>query len=214
MTLRGLIPALVAAVVVAVVVVAGITHPVPAPLIRTDVLGPDNGEPVAAYLDRADDSLSAVDGSAWALVSFAEAKTADDVVASTADVRVSQVLYRVPMDRVLTPLASVKVSGSEVAIRRSAATAATQLATAGGADDRQVQVVQASVRALSSGCACAVAVVVRGTSAALEALAAEPGIRAVEAMAHDGVPWLAAVRPLLPEYVDVVAAGPDDGPVP
>lgn len=223
MTPRGLAPAL-AVVAVAAVVGVGFANPVPTPPIRTDTLGPDSGEAVPDYLDRARDSVASVDAPVWALVSFTKALTVDEVITTTSssqvssvrgpDVRVARVMYRVPIERVQTPLMSVPVPDNDEAVRRSPGVAATRLASLGGDTDRQQQVALASAKQLSAGCACAVGVLVRATPGGLEAIARESNVRAVEALPSDSSPWLAAVRPLLPEYVDVVAPGPDDGPVP
>ena len=223
MTPRGLAPAL-AVVAVAAVVGVGFANPVPTPPIRTDTLGPDSGEAVPDYLERARDSIAALDGPVWALVSFTKALTVDEVITTTSssqvssvrvpDVRVARVMYRVPIERVQTPLMSVPVPDNDEAVRRSPGVAATRLASLGGDTDRQQQVALASARQLSAGCACAVGVLVRATPEGLDAIARESNVRAVEALPSDASPWLAAVRPLLPEYVDVVAPGPDDGPVP
>ena len=223
MTPRGLAPAL-AVVAVAAVVGVGFANPVPTPPIRTDSLGPDSGEAVSDYLDRARDSIAALDGPVWALVSFTKALTVDEVITTTSssqvssvrvpDVRVARVMYRVPIERVQTPLMSVPVPDNDEAVRRSPGVAATRLASLGGDTDRQQQVALASAKQLSAGCACAVGVLVRATPEGLDAIARESNVRAVEALPSDASPWLAAVRPLLPEYVDVVAPGPDDGPVP
>jgi hypothetical protein len=223
MTPRGLAPAL-AVVAVAAVVGVGFANPVPTPPIRTDTLGPDSGEAVPDYLVRARDSIAALDGPVWALVSFTKALTVGEVVTTTSssqvssvrvpDVRVARVMYRVPIERVQTPLMSVPVPDNDEAVRRSPGVAATRLASLGGDTDRQQQVALASAKQLSAGCACAVGVLVRATPEGLDAIARESNVRAVEALPSDASPWLAAVRPLLPEYVDVVAPGPDDGPVP
>ncbi|QQM20400.1 hypothetical protein I7X09_20415 [Rhodococcus sp. P-2] len=223
MTPRGLAPAL-AVVAVAAVVGVGFANPVPTPPIRTDTLGPDSGEAVPDYLERARDSIAALDGPVWALVSFTKALTVDEVITTTSssqvssvrgpDVRVARVMYRVPIERVQTPLMSVPVPDNDEAVRRSPGVAATRLASLGGDTDRQQQVALASAKQLSAGCACAVGVLVRATPEGLDAIARESNVRAVEALPSDASPWLAAVRPLLPEYVDVVAPGPDDGPVP
>ncbi|MCZ4616941.1 hypothetical protein [Rhodococcus qingshengii] len=227
MTPRGLTPApAVVAVVVGVAAVVGVgfANPVPTPPIRTDTLGPDSGEAVPDYLDRARDSVASVDGPVWALVSFTKALTVDEVITSTSSVqvpgaevsgvRVSRVMFRVPIERVQTPLMSVPVPDNDEAVRRSPGVAATRLVSLGGDTDRQQQVVLASAKQLSAGCACAVGVLVRATPEGLEAIEHDSNVRAVEALPSDASPWLAAVRPLLPEYVDVVAPGPDDGPVP
>lgn len=227
MTPRGLTPApAVVAVVVGVAAVVGVgfANPVPTPPIRTDTLGPDSGEAVPDYLDRARDSVASVDGPAWALVSFTKALTVDEVITSTSSVqvpgaevsgvRVSRVMFRVPIERVQTPLMSVPVPDNDESVRRSPGVAATRLVSLGGDTDRQQQVALASAKQLSAGCACAVGVLVRATPEGLEAIEHDSNVRAVEALPSDASPWLAAVRPLLPEYVDVVAPGPDDGPVP
>ena len=226
MTPRGLTPApAVVAVVVGVAAVVGVgfANPVPTPPIRTDTLGPDSGEAVPDYLDRARDSVASVDGPVWALVSFTKALTVDDVMTTTSSVqvpgaevsgvRVSRVMFRVPIERVQTPLMSVPVPDNDESVRRSPGVAATRLVSLGGTD-RQQQVALASAKQLSAGCACAVGVLVRATPEGLEAIEHDSNVRAVEALPSDASPWLAAVRPLLPEYVDVVAPGPDDGPVP
>lgn len=227
MTPRGLTPApAVVAVVVGVAAVVGVgfANPVPTPPIRTDTLGPDSGEAVPDYLDRARDSVASVDGPVWALVSFTKALTVDEVITSTSSVqvpgaevsgvRVSRVMFRVPIERVQTPLMSVPVPDNDESVRRSPGVAATRLVSLGGDTDRQQQVALASAKRLSAGCACAVGVLVRATPEGLEAIERDSNVRAVEALPSDASPWLAAVRPLLPEYVDVVAPGPDDGPVP
>ncbi|MDV8011572.1 hypothetical protein R4P70_09695 [Rhodococcus sp. IEGM 1241] len=227
MTPRGLTPALaVVAVVVGVAAVVGVgfANPVLTPPITTDTLGPDSGEAVPDCLDRARDSVASVDGPVWALVSFTKALTVDEVITSTSSVqvpgaevsgvRVSRVMFRVPIERVQTPLMSVPVPDNDEAVRRSPGVAATRLISLGGDTDRQQQVALASAKQLSAGCACAVGVLVRATPEGLEAIEHDSNVRAVEALPSDASPWLAAVRPLLPEYVDVVAPGPDDGPVP
>ncbi|EEN88433.1 hypothetical protein [uncultured Rhodococcus sp.] len=227
MTPRGLTPApAVVAVVVGVAAVVGVgfANPVPTPPITTDTLGPDSGEAVPDYLDRARDSVASVAGPVWALVSFTKALTVDEVITSTSSVqvpgaevsgvRVSRVMFRVPIERVQTPLMSVPVPDNDESVRRSPGVAATRLVSLGGDTDRQQQVALASAKQLSAGCACAVGVLVRATPEGLEAIEHDSNVRAVEALPSDASPWLAAVRPLLPEYVDVVAPGPDDGPVP
>lgn len=214
MSARAVGSALAGIAVVALVVGAGLLNPVPTPPVGTDSLGPDSGELVSDYLDRARESLDAVEGSAWALASFAAPMTADDVIAATPGVRVSEVLFRVPLDRVQTPMVAIAVPDNNDAIRRAPGAAATRLAAMSGVDERQKRVAEVSSRLLSQGCACAIGAIVHGTAQELATLAGTPSIRALEALPEDGTPWRAAVRPLLPEYVDVVRVGPDDGPVP
>ena len=87
---------------IAVTVVLGALHPVRRAPVSTDTLGPDNGEVVADYLARADRSLDAPDARRehWALVSFARPVTTEVVRDAASGTRVSQVLFRVPLDRV------------------------------------------------------------------------------------------------------------------
>ncbi|MGG7102717.1 hypothetical protein [Rhodococcus sp. 24CO] len=214
MSARAVGSALAGIAVVALVVGAGLLNPVPTPPVGTDSLGPDSSELVSDYLDRARESLDAVEESAWALASFAAPMIADDVIAATPGVRVSEVLFRVPLDRVQTPMVVIAVPDNNDAIRRAPVAAATRLAAMSGVDERQKRVAEVSSRQLAQGCACAIGAVVHGSAQELAALAGSPSIRALEALPEDGTPWRAAVRPLLPEYVDVVRVGPDDGPVP
>ncbi len=173
---------------------------------------------------RARDSVASVDGPVWALVSFTKALTVDEVITSTSSVQVPGA----EVSGVACP-GSCSEFRSSASRRRSCrcpcptttkqyadrpGVAATRLVSLGGDTDRQQQVALASAKRLSAGCACAVGVLVRATPEGLEAIEHDSNVRAVEALPSDASPWLAAVRPLLPEYVDVVAPGPDDGPVP
>ncbi|MFE4502415.1 hypothetical protein ACFRFQ_21400 [Rhodococcus sp. NPDC056743] len=214
MSARAVGSAVAGMAIVALVVGAGLMNPVPIPPVGTDALGPDTGERVSDYLERARETLDTVEESAWALASFAAPMTADDVIAATPGVRVSEVLFRVSIDRVQTPLVVIAVPDNNEAIRRSPGAAATRLAAMSGVDERQKRVAEVSSLQLSQGCACAIGAVVHGSAQDLAALASTPPIRALEALPADGTPWRAALRPLLPEYVDVVRVGPDDGPVP
>ncbi|WP_280425509.1 hypothetical protein [Nocardia carnea] len=209
----------VAAVVgVAVVVALGIATP-PAPDgVSTDRLGPETGEPIAEYLDRARDSLTGTDdGDRWALVSFGDYGAATALPDLSGGVRVSQALYQVPLPRVATPLVAVQVPGSTAASTRSGTDAAWQLAdrrryTADGT--RGARVLDVSIARLRAGCACSPGLVVRAPLPRLRELASRPGIRAVEALPADAVAERFAVAPLLPDTADPVAPRPDDGPVP
>ncbi|SUE29753.1 Uncharacterised protein [Nocardia farcinica] len=82
------------------------------------------------------------------------------------------------------------------------------------ADERYRRVLGVAAQRLTDGCACAVGVVVRGPLDRLRTLAENPAVRAVEALPADAIAGRFGVVPLLPEHVDVVAPGPDDGPVP
>jgi hypothetical protein len=64
------------------------------------------------------------------------------------------------------------------------------------------------------GCRCVLALVVRGDRAALQALAAAAGVRAVDAAPVGVTERELALSPLLPGQVARVDPVPDDGPVP
>ncbi|MBD0323641.1 MAG: hypothetical protein ICV72_09675, partial [Aldersonia sp.] len=76
--LRGPVTALLAVILVAAVVAVGaLDSPRPTPA-RGDRLGPESGEPVAHYLDRAQRSLDEESAARYALVSLdTEVSTAD-----------------------------------------------------------------------------------------------------------------------------------------
>ncbi|KQU57348.1 hypothetical protein ASG84_17410 [Rhodococcus sp. Leaf278] len=183
--------------------------------VGTDRLGPDSGEQVTDYLARAETSLLADDAEPrWGSVSFDRELTAEQAYAAANDVRISMVLFRVPLDRVQTPILTVGVPGSERSVLNSTARAAGQIQESFGAGDRQAQIEAVSQRRLLGGCACVVTLVVRGTPAELSEVAGRDGVRAVEALPPDAVSGKFAVEPLLPEYVDTVGPLPDDGPIP
>jgi hypothetical protein len=83
-----------------------------------------------------------------------------------------------------------------------------------GETERQAQIAAVSSAVLARNCACVIGVVVRGDHEALTALRSAPDVRAVEALGADAVAGRFAVRPLLPEQVETVVPGPDDGLVP
>ncbi|OUS96582.1 hypothetical protein [Rhodococcus sp. NCIMB 12038] len=211
------VPAVLTAVVlIAVTVVLGALNPVRRAPVSTDTLGPDNGEVVADYLARADRSLDEADGrqERWALVSFTRPVTTETVRDAASGTRVSQVLFRVPLDRVQTPLVPVSVAAGDAALARASDLAAGRAQAMTGETARQAQIAAVSSAELARNCACVIGVVVRGDHDALAALRSEPDVRAVEALGADAVAGRFAVRPLLPEQVETVAPGPDDGVVP
>ncbi|QCQ91480.1 hypothetical protein [Rhodococcus sp. SGAir0479] len=208
-----------AAVLVGAVVGLGIANPVPDARISTDRLGPDAGEQVTEYLDRArgtlaDDPAAGADTRHWALVSLAAPAAPQHLLDVTADLRVAQVLLRVPLDRVQTPMVAIPVAANPTAVLRASGVAAARLHTSIVGHDRQSLVAAYSAAQLSDGCACVVGATVRGTLDQLRLLADTPGVRVVEALPPDAVAGSFAVSPLLPEQVGTVAPGPDDGPVP
>ncbi|MGW5383707.1 hypothetical protein [Nocardia sp. NPDC003963] len=186
-------------------------------VVTTDRLGPDQGESVREYLDRAGGTLAGSgDGARWALVSFSEYRAAAELRDQVGDIRIGQVLYQVPLPRVATPLVAVPTPDTDTALRRSGADAAWQLAdrrrymTA----DRTARILDITVARLREGCACSPGIVVHASLPRLRALGEHPGIRAVEALPADAVAGRFAVGPLLPDSPDPVGPPPDDGPVP
>ncbi|MCK0092882.1 hypothetical protein HCA61_02920 [Rhodococcus sp. HNM0563] len=200
------------AALVLAVLLAGVLNPVRPASVRTDALGPDSGEPVADYLRRAESTLAELgQDPSWALVSFVEPLDVAAVAELPGNVRVGQVLFRVPIDRVQTPLVTVAVSAHPEALRRAPGVAAGRLRGPAEGTGRAARVAEVSAERLASGCACVVGLVVRGTGEQLREVADDPAVRAVDALPSDAVAGRFSVRPLLPEHVEVVAPGPDDG---
>ncbi|MGA6207706.1 hypothetical protein ACPESR_23435 [Nocardia testacea] len=186
-------------------------------IVSTDRLGPDQGESIGDYLDRARESLTGSDAAdRWALVSFTEYRSATELRDRVGELRIGQALYRVPLPRVATPLVAVQTPADDVALRRSGTDAAWQLADQRryAGDDRTARILDVAVARLRADCACAPGVVVRAPLPRLRDLTERPGIRAVEALPGDAVAGRFAVAPLLPDSTDPVGPPPDDGPVP
>lgn len=205
-----------AAVLLAVLIVTlGWAIPPRAGIIATDRLGPDSGEPVAAYLDRARKSLEGNDSADhWALLSFAEGVTADRIPEFSGGLRISEIDYHVPVDRVATPIIAIGVpAGPDVAVS-SVKSAAAQVESTPAFDDRSTRVNHLVATRLRANCPCVVGLVLHGPLDQLRTLAAHPGIRAVEALPADASAAVFAVSPLLPEQRESAGPGPDDGPVP
>ncbi|MBF6293805.1 hypothetical protein [Nocardia farcinica] len=241
--LRGVGVVVSAALLVGFFAVLGVLVPPRESGVGTDRLGPEHGEAVADYRARARQSLDGADtAERWALVSFTAPLPPGQLTGLGADLRIAQVLYQVPMPRVRTPLTVVPVPAGAAAVLASAEAAASQLRDAldpdaldpdtidpkaldpdaldpdtidrNTADERYRRVLGVTAQRLTDGCACAVGVVVRGPLDRLRTLAENPAVRAVEALPADAIAGRFGVVPLLPEHVDVVAPGPDDGPVP
>ncbi|WP_216899168.1 hypothetical protein [Nocardia alni] len=204
-----------AVVFVVFIVVLGWAEPPRASVVATDRLGPDSGERVADYLARARVSLQGGDADEhWALVTFTTGVAPDDLPKSVAGLRISNVVYHVPIDRVYTPPITVPVPAGDAAAIGSARAAAGALNTSQTTDDRTRRIAAVMAARLQAGCPCAVDLVVRGRLDQLRALSTRPGIRSVEALPPDAAADAFALLPLLPEQTDAVVPGPDDGPVP
>jgi len=197
------------------IVVLGVLNPPRPSGISTDRLGPERGQPVADYVAQARDSLAGTDASEhWALVSFTEALTPDQIPAHSDGLRIAQAIHRVSIPRVHTPIVTVQTPAGDAVAVASADDAAWQLEAQRPADDRTNRITTLSMARLRAGCACTVGLVVRGSLPQLRTLATQNGIRAVQALPADAVALSFAIVPLLPDYTDIAQSGPDDGPVP
>lgn len=201
------------------IVLLGVLNPPRSEGVFTDRLGPDQGEPVADYLARARDSLQGADDAEhWALVSFTEHLPTTALPDTARGLRVGQVIYHVPIDRVATPLVAVQVPANDRALLRSGEDAASELLDrrqrGTDPDERTSRVLDVSITRLRENRACAVGLVVRAPPNRLRELADDPGIRAVQALPADAVAGRFAVAPLFPTETDIVGPMPDDGPVP
>ncbi|MEU7145459.1 hypothetical protein ABZ942_38855 [Nocardia sp. NPDC046473] len=203
-----------AVALVVFIVLLGVLNPPRKAGVFTDRLGPEQGERVADYLARAHDSLNGTDTDEhWALVSFAEPLVPEQIPPNSGGMRISQVLYQVPIPRVQTPLVAVPVpKGDEAAI--TSAESAAWLLPRTAPDERTTRITALAAARLRSGCACTVGLVVRGPLDGLRNLASRNGIRAVQALPADAVAGRFGVVPLLPDQLDAVLPGPNDGPVP
>jgi hypothetical protein len=210
---------LVALLVVAVALCSLVGHlnPLPRTLVGTDRLGPDNGEAIAEYIDRAAASVTEARADFdphWALVSFDSVIAPTDAFDLARGVRIAEVLLRVPMERVQTQVIAIGVPGTEASVIESEDRAAAGLQSSTGQWDRQSQIDAASAVRLSRGCDCVVGLVVRATGTELASVSTAVGVRSVESRPADATAGRFAVRALLPDYVDVAGPLPDDGPIP
>jgi hypothetical protein len=204
-------------------------------------LGPEPGEAVASYVERAGASWPTGGERVFALVQLGPELSAADaaavvgagsgsgagaaggsgavggaVGAGGAGVPVAEVVFRVEIPRVQTALrfldlpAGAPVAGALDTARQQAGHAAE--ADAARLTDRPGAVAEAEAAAYATPCACVLALLVQADRPALEALAAAPGVRAVEA-APPGVGTSGlALSPLLPEQTTTADPPPDDGP--
>lgn len=202
---------------VAVVLTLGATTPPRPTPIGTDRLGPDSGEPIDEYLARAHTSLTDeanTEEPRWALLSLDHELTATAVRHLLGDdVRLSELWFRVPIERVQTPIVAIPVGGAE-SVERAPGYAAARLSGGAGGHDRAARVAAASAARLGSGCACVIAATLHAPPAALADVATRPGVRAVEALPPDAVFGRFAVTPLRPDQTVAATPGPDDGSVP
>ena len=198
-------------------------------------LGPVAGEDVNAYLARAGELPVPSDPTPrLALVQFDAALTPDAAAAALPRATLVQAVVRVAFPRVQTALHQVDTPPAPLpaALRAAlttaageaaadAAAAASPGASPSPADIRRIAVARAEAAALGRpGCACLIGAVVRVEPAALPALRAAPGVRAVQVAPPGTSRTRLAVSPVLPEQGPgrpdgpTVGPVPDDGPVP
>lgn len=223
----AVLAALLVVFIVTVVVAGKRGEPMVAGALPTGVqrLGPEAGEPVLDYLQRASASLPRGDsGPVWALVqleSYLAVRPAAELVRGA---RLSRVILRVPLPRVQTALVTRDLPGqwpgaglTEALLARSMESAAQDRLAAASRHvpgSRRAAVAAAEAAQLRSGCGCVLAFLVLGDGTALRAVAGHPGVRAVHAASPDTGIRDIAIVPLLPEQIDIAGPVPDDGPVP
>ncbi|MHA6783857.1 hypothetical protein ACVGOW_23130 [Pseudonocardia saturnea] len=184
----------------------------PGPTPGGVALGPEAGETVDAYLARLPADLPAPGTSAYALVQFRAELTGADALAAVDGTGPVSAVFRVPLDRVQTALRFEPLGTVDLARSRAQASADADAARLAG---RPAAVAGAEAAALSDpGCACVVALVVRGDRAALDAVAARGPVRAVHAAPADAQPVELALSPLLPGQTEAATPLPDDGELP
>lgn len=214
----ALLAVLLVALSVAVVVAGQRSEP--PPVAGVERLGPEFGEPVADYLQRAAGSLPPPGGGqVWALVQLDGNLEPGPAAELTPGVRLSQVVLRVALPGVQTALVFRDVSGQHPVAELAAAVQAAGLDRARAAaqappGSRQAAVAAAEAARLGAGCACVLALLVRADPGALRELAVRPRVRAVHAASPDTPRQGLSVSPLLPEQRDVVGPVSDDGAVP
>lgn len=182
-------------------------------------LGPDPGQAVTEYRADLARQLPAPGEQALALVQLTHQLDAPSVAGLVGATPVVSAVLRVPLPRVQTALRFEPVTGTggvagalEVARQRAGFAAAADASRLTG---RPGAVAAAEQRAFEGpACACVLAVVVRADRDRLGALAAAPGVRAVQAAPARAQPIDLALSPLLPEQATAADPLPDDGAVP
>ncbi|SIS20425.1 hypothetical protein [Williamsia sterculiae] len=211
--------AVVAALVVGGCYLLGRTHPPRATPVTGDVVGPDTGESVSDYLARARQTLTAVPTDdampRWALISLRDPLTDGQVAPVVSPVSLSQVVLHVAIPGVRTPVTVEPAGVSAIGTARDRAIG--ELMTRNDPDpdgSRDQRIAAVTISRLRSGCACVIALVVRGSPDRLRTVAADPRVRAVEVLPADAAGGLFAVRTLLPEDTSSTGPAADTATVP
>lgn len=183
-------------------------------------LGPDPGEPVAAYLARLPATLPAPGAAVPALVQFAAEQPPATALAALGGATPRLAVFRIAVQRVQTALrfepletgvaAGVALQNARERARIAAAGDATRRTGRAGA----VAAAEAA-RLADPGGATVLALVVEADRATLDALLdpgpGPSGVRAVEAAPAGTAVRELALSPLLPEQLDRADPPPDDG---
>ena len=182
-------------------------------------LGPDPGQPVEEYRADLARQLPPPGEQVPALVQLTAQLDVPAAAALAGPTPVQTAVFRVPVTRVQTALRFEPVTGTgdpagalRVAYDRAAFAASADATRLSG---RPRDVAAAERRGYDDpACRCVAALVVTADRARLDALAADPRVRAVQAAPAGTEPRDLALAPLLPEQRTAADPLPDDGPVP
>ncbi|MFG1846141.1 hypothetical protein [Micromonospora carbonacea] len=198
-------------------------------------VGVPAGASIPAYLRAAAAELAALPAGGspagtYALVSFGDYLAPDRLADVLAGAEVVEVVARAPLPGRQTEIVRLRaqrlpqdvVAGMAGVAGRKDREAADQRARAAAADDAELRrayetgalVAAGEAAAYRAGCGCAYAAVVRAAPDALRALAARPGVRAVDPAPELSRLDRTVVTPPLPEQRDVARPPADAGPTP
>jgi hypothetical protein len=198
-------------------------------------VGVPAGTSIPAYLRAAAAELAALPAGGspagtYALVSFGDYLAPDRLADVLAGAEVVEVVARAPLPGRQTEIVRLRaqrlpqdvLAGMAGVAGRKDREAADQRARAAAADDAELRrayetgalVAAGEAAAYRAGCGCAYAAVVRAAPDALRALAARPGVRAVDPAPELSRLDRTVVTPPLPEQRDVARPPADAGPTP
>ncbi|WFE57134.1 hypothetical protein [Micromonospora sp. WMMD712] len=198
-------------------------------------VGVPAGGSIPAYLRAAAAELAALPAGGspagtYALVSFGDYLAPDRLADVLAGAEVVEVVARAPLPGRQTEIVRLRaqrlpqdlVTGMAGVAGRKDREAADQRARAAAAADAELRrtyetgalVAAGEAAAYRAGCGCAYAAVVRAAPDALRALAARPGVRAVDPAPELSRLDRTVVTPPLPEQRDVARPPADAGPTP
>ncbi|MCX6471700.1 MAG: hypothetical protein NTW76_20645 [Corynebacteriales bacterium] len=193
----------------------GAAHPPRRPAVTTDRLGPTGGQSVDEYIAAASAGTARATGTRWALVSPRAPLDDDTAWSLIAGTGPSRVAFHVTVDAVATPTTFEPLTRDRGSLQTARDLAVDDVERTVGPDavgrDRQIATLVRS--RLTAGCACVVALVVRGDADRLRAIAGDRRVRAVEVLPADAGGRF-TVGALLPEQSDRVGPLSDTAPVP